>query len=168
MRNPYNFCSGQRRFGDGWTNIDKQERDKPDLIADCRSLPMIESESSDMVVIHHGLEHSHLGEGDAMIQEAHRILAPGGSLIVCVPDLRALAKAWLRGEINDYIYCVNIYGAFQGDSDSDHHWGWSQAGLYEYLGKMAQWRGINPFGFRHIEGADIAQAWWVLALECIK
>lgn len=162
-----NLCSGQRPFV-GWTNIDTQAKWSPDIVADGANLPMIADESVEMVVIHHGLEHFGLGEADSMFKECYRILEKGGSLIICVPDLRALAKAWLRGEINSYIYCVNLYGAYMNDEADRHKWGFDSNSLTAQLWKIAKWRVVLPFDHRPIEGADIAQDFWILSVECVK
>ena len=55
---------------------------------------------------------------DSMLRECYRILSPGGSLIATTPDLDALAHAWLEGRISDYIYCVQIFGAYR-DNEGD-------------------------------------------------
>jgi predicted SAM-dependent methyltransferase len=164
----YNLCSGQRPFGKPFVNVDVQAKWKPDLLADCRDLSMIESESTDMVVIHHGLEHFGLGEADSMLKECYRILVKGGSLIVCVPDLRELAKAWLRGSISDYIYCVNLYGAYMNDEADRHKWGMWEPTLRQTLEDAGYWKDLKRFDFRKIEGASIAKDWWVLAMEAVK
>ena len=165
-----NLCSGQRPFGtpaQPWVNIDVNPKWNPDLLADGSSLPLPDASAS-IIVIHHGLEHFGLGEADTMLQECHRILVPGGSLIVTVPDLAALARRWLAGGIDDYTYCVNLYGAYM-DSDADRHrWGFHTSSLKRHLVLRGPWREIKSFDFRQIPGADIAKDWWILGVEAVK
>ena len=141
---------------------------EPDLLADGADLSLIASESAEYVVLHHTLEHFGCGEADAMLKECYRILAPGGRLIVCVPDLRALAKAWLKGDIDDYIYCVNIYGAYMDDEADRHKWGYSSLSLGSMLLMVGKWKTVRLFDYRPIEGASIAKDFWILAMECVK
>ncbi len=162
----YNLCSGQRPFGKPFINIDVQEKWNPDIVADCSDLSMIGSETSDMIVIHHGLEHFGCGEADAMLKECYRMLAPGGSLLVFVPNMRALAQRWLARQIDDQIYFTNLYGAYMGDDADRHRWGFSDVSLWDTLG--SSWAKIKPFDWREIPGADIARDWWILGMEAVK
>ena len=102
-----------------------------------------------------------------MLTECHRILAPGGSLLVFVPDMRALAKAWLRGDIDTQIYLTNVYGAFMNDEADRHRWGFVRETLTDTL-LCAHFRDVKMFDWRKIAGADIAgPAFWILAMEGI-
>lgn len=162
-----NCGSGQRPFkGDGWINIDAQERWQPDLVADCSHLPYADG-SCDLIVLHHVLEHFGCGEGEGLIQEAWRLLRPDGSLLVFVPDMRALAQAWLMGRIDTQIYMTNVYGAYMGDEHDRHRWGFTRTTLELELYGCA-WSQVKAFDWRKIEGSDLAQAWWVLAVEAVK
>lgn len=164
-----NICSGQRAFAKPrWTNVDIQPRWNPDVLCDCRDMPMFADGSADCIVIHHGLEHFGLGEADECIKECFRILAPSGSLIVTVPDLMRLAKARIRREIDDYTYCVNLYGAYMGDEADRHKWGFSAESLHKMLTRLAPWREVKSFDFRAFAGADIAHDWWILGMEAVK
>lgn len=176
-----NIGSGQRRFSDlaftvDWRNVDCVSRPPdqvPDVICDAgkERLPF-DDDTVDYVVLHHVLEHFGCGKGDAVIKESFRVLKEGGSLFVFVPDLRQLAKRWLAGEIDDFIFMVNCYGAYQGCDGDRHKWGYDQAGLEKYIGGIGQagltWLTVKPFNWRTIPGAAFARDWWVAAVECIK
>jgi predicted SAM-dependent methyltransferase len=163
-----NLGSGQRKFGAGWTNIDIQEKWSPDIVADGAHLDMIPNESAEMVVLHHVLEHFGLGEADQMLKECWRVLAPGGSLIVCVPDLKALVKRWVLGQITDYIFLVNLMGAYMGDEADRHRWHYTRQTLEETIRKAGEWSRVESFNYRPIEGADISKDWWILSIEAVK
>lgn len=174
-----NIGSGQRKFASPWINVDRVYTRKhvrvgnddvdavPDVAADGNALPFPDN-TSKMIVLHHVLEHFHLGDGDALIHESYRILEGKGSLLVFTPDLRKLAQRWLTGQIDDFIYTVNLYGAWMGLEGDDHHWNWSQEGLIRYLGNLEKWKEVKPFMRRTIPGADIAFDWWIASAECIK
>lgn len=164
-----NVGSGQRPFARPlWTNVDINKKWRPDVIADGSSMPMFESGSADIVVLHHVLEHFGCGEGAEMVRECHRILCPGGSLLVFVPNMVALAHMWIKGQINTQVYMTNIYGAYM-DSEADRHkWGFVEGSLKGFLQACSHWEWIDRFDWLPIAGADIAKADWVLGLRCEK
>jgi len=160
-----NCGSGQRPFSAPWINIDAQAKWKPDVVADCASLPFYADGSCDMIVMHHVLEHFGCGEGQGMLREARRLLRPGGSLIITVPDLRALAQAWLMHKLDTQIYVTNLYGAFMGDDHDRHRWGFTYESLGRELEHCGPWQAVRPFNWRPITGADIARDFWILGIE---
>lgn len=165
-----NLGSGQRPFGPGWTNVDTQARWKPDICADATEYLRTLSEGAvEMIVLHHVIEHYGCGEADALLRECHRILCPGGSLLVFVPDLAELAHGWLQGRIDDQVYATNLYGAWMGDEADRHKWGYTRRTLRATL-LHAGFRGTHVRGFdgREIAGTLIAQDWWILGEEAIK
>lgn len=172
-----NCGSGQRPFtslpdeGIQWINIDINPKWDPDIVANWNDLSMFSSGSVDYVVSHHSLEHVGCGDGSGFIREAYRVLKPGGSLLVFVPDMKALAKRWLDGGLTDQIYMTNVYGAYMGDEADRHRWGYTSDSLQEtldYFRSGVAWAIIRPFDFRQIPGADIAQDFWILGMEAVK
>ena len=171
-----NVGSGQRRFGTPecpWVNVDINPRWNPDIVADGATMNM-DSDSAEVIVLHHTLEHYGCGEADMLIRNCHRILKPGGSLLVFVPDMDALARAWIAGKIPTQVYMTSVYGAFM-DSDADRHrWGFTRLTLGEFLTQCRNpsrdlpWSDLRLFDGRLIPGADIAQDWWILGVEAIK
>jgi len=169
-----NIGSGQRRFDNahGWVNIDRISRPPdqvPDFICDVgkERLPYQDG-TVDMVVLHHVLEHFGCGEGVALIQECHRVLRYGGSLQIFVPDMQALAMAWLdEGRISTQVYMTNVYGAYQGEESDRHKWGYDFVSLSAHLKDSCKWRVIMSPRY-DFPGADIAKDWWILGMECVK
>lgn len=162
-----NLGSGQRKFAD-FVNVDINPRWEPDVVADGAHMPMFADGSADLIVSHHNLEHYGCGEAKPMIQECHRILSPEGSLIICVPDMRALAQGWLQGRVTDQIYFTNCFGAFMSEDWDRHRWGFTYESLREFL-LSCGFSHIKPFDWRKIPGADIAGPdWWILAVEAYK
>ena len=89
------------------------------------------------------------------------------SLLVFVPNLRALAQRWLAGGLTTQIYATNLYGAYMGDEADRHKWGFDEDSLREFLGSM-RWAEVKAFDWRPIPGADIARDFWILGAECVK
>ena len=171
-----NVGSGQRRFDNaqGWINIDRVSRPPdqvPDVVLDASTglVDRFGRNSADCVVLHHCLEHLGCGEGDNLVRQCWDTLKPRGSLLVFVPDVRKLAGRFLNGEIDEYTFMVNMYGAYQGEESDRHAWGFSREGLRDYLQRTIPGEGqVFDFDWREIPGADIAFDWWVLGLEAVK
>ena len=70
----------------GWVNIDNEADLAPDLVADVRDLPY-EDNSVEQIAAFHVLEHFRYDE--PVLEEWHRVLVPGGLIVVVVPDLIA-------------------------------------------------------------------------------
>ncbi len=163
-----NIGSGQRKFQKPWLNVDVNPKWRPDVVASGESMPMFEDGSADVIVLHHVLEHFGCGEAAPLVRECHRILCPGGSLLVFIPDMSAIAHAWIQGRINTWLYIINTYGAYM-DSEADRHkWGYDRASLGQFLGEAAPWAAIRPHDWREIPGASIARDFWILGTEAIK
>lgn len=189
-----NVGSGQRRFNTehGWVNVDVVSRPPdqiPDIILDARHLATIFKPGTvDMVVLHHVIEHFGCGEADEILRQCWKVLKRGGSLLIFVPDMEKLAGRWLGGEITNFTFMVNAYGAYQGEEGDRHRWGYSRSSLMQQLrssiglidcqclgerthdddGYCPEGDKIMPFNWREIPGADIAKDWWILGVEVVK
>ncbi len=163
-----NIGSGQRPFARPFINCDVQSKWNPDICCDANTLPF-EENSASIVVLHHVLEHFGLGEADSLIRECHRVLQPGGSLLVFVPHLEALMDAYRLRKIDEYTLLVNLYGAYMGDEADRHKWGFANPiSLQTALRKPVEWYTVSGFNWRDIPGASIARDFWITGVEAIK
>jgi SAM-dependent methyltransferase len=71
---------------EGWVNVDADPDTHPDLVADVRELPYA-NDAADSLLACHLLEH--FAHDDPVLEEWHRVLRPGGRIVVIVPDLFA-------------------------------------------------------------------------------
>ena len=84
---------GPEKF-EGWTNIDFEERYKPDILADARELPF-EDNVADEIYASHLLEH--FDHREPVLEEWHRVLKIGGNITLVVPDLVGTWYSWKAG-----------------------------------------------------------------------
>lgn len=173
-----NLASGQRPFQKPWVNIDiKEQGYDVDILTDAKDLSMIQSDSVDVIVAHHLVEHLPIHELESYVSEWYRVLAKGGILAVFVPDLREINRAWLDGRIDTFIHNVNTYGAYQDSIHDLHKWGYDRAELDDRIRAKNPVDGNYKFDFvcqnynPHnpvYAGANIAQDWWILSREYVK
>ncbi len=163
-----NLGSGQRRFPKPWINVDINPQWEPDVVADGAHMPMFADASASMIVIEHTLEHYGCGEGTAMLQECYRILAPGSSLVVTVPDMRQLVRGWITGNISTQIFFTNVYGAYNGDEADRHRWGFAPETLTELLFSAAPWSYVDTFSAEEDKQHLVSHDWWILERRAIK
>lgn len=164
----YNIGSGQRKFYTNgnytWINVDINPKWQPDIVSTGENIPAAPL-SADYVVLHHVLEHYGCGESKALLLECARILKPGGSLIVSVPDLYELSTAWIHGRLSTQVFMTNVYGAYMDDEADRHKWGFDKFSLNQYLKNTLPNAVVTPFNYRVIPGADIAKDFWICTLE---
>jgi predicted SAM-dependent methyltransferase len=171
----YNLGSGQRRFESvpgviDWINVDIISRPPdqvPDVICKIEDLPeMFGTGNADYVVAHHLCEHWGLGEFP--FRTCYDLLKPGGSLLIFIPDIRALAIRWLEGGISDYIYVVNLMGAYMGLETDRHKWHHTANSLGKALYECADWTAYITFDWRTVPGMNAARDWWIMSMEAVK
>jgi predicted SAM-dependent methyltransferase len=75
---------------------------RADLKIDILCLTQFADESVDLIEAHHLFEHLSFSERSPALAEWHRVLKPGGRLVLSVPDLPAVCIAWLRGYLLGY------------------------------------------------------------------
>lgn len=91
---------------DDWQQIrlDINPAVQPDIIADLTDLSAVQTGSVDAVYSSHNIEHLYLHETTVALQEMHRVIRPGGFLLVTLPDLQQVAKLIAEGKLSEEIY----------------------------------------------------------------
>lgn len=87
----------------GFLNIDGVDRPHVHIVQSLTRLPRFKDGSVAFIYTSHTLEHFPRAQTGAILQEWHRVLAPGGRLCVSVPDFDRI---------------VEIYGLSQADMDA--------------------------------------------------
>lgn len=85
---------GRNRF-QGWMNIDIDRSVEPDLQLDLRWGLPVRAVSVRFIYNEHLLEHLSFEAGFALLRDCRAALRPGGVLRIAMPDLEALARAYL-------------------------------------------------------------------------
>ena len=149
-----------------YINIDLEDWSKKcDLVADARDLHMFEDESVSEIFSHALLEHIPPWDTIATLAEWHRILEPGGSIQIEVPDLERIFESWFVLEtITEQLAIDNIFGGNKAPNrpfaETQHH----LTGFdYERLKRMMQ-----EVGFVGIERYEHSKYYVILCLSGYK
>ena len=86
--------SGPVRGKNGWTTLDRSE--ESDLYWDLSETLPFPDNAVAMIYSSHVLEHFHYPELVRLLQDCRRIMKPGGTFSVCVPD----ASIYVQGYLN--------------------------------------------------------------------
>ncbi len=85
-----------KKFPMPWLNVDV-EGPAADVLCDLRQLPQEWTETIDEVRASHVLEHFFLEEMPLVLAGWQRVLVPGGTIRIVVPDLKIVAEALVNG-----------------------------------------------------------------------
>jgi predicted SAM-dependent methyltransferase len=130
-----------RTIYDDWFNVDVArsplaKRD-PDLFSDIRKLPAIADDCAEVVMAIHVLEHIERWEVEETLVEWRRILKPGGTLILEMPDLFKCCRNILTGREGNKPEQLGMWGLFGDWTHHDplmmHKWAWSYRTLAPVL-----------------------------------
>ena len=140
----------------GFLNIEKDPLIPADIHASVPPLPF-ENESVDEVFGCHFLEHLSQQRATRFLNEAYRVLKPGGKLGLVVPDMQQIMLAWLSkagrrfecppGRYWDLDDLDDVNGIFIFSTCQDSHHQWSYC--LETLG-----RAMTKAGFQITDEID--------------
>jgi hypothetical protein len=130
-----------RHVLDGWFNIDiafnPRAKRHPEMLSDVRAIALPDGCAVEVMAIHLW-EHLYRWECDDVITEWHRLLAPGGTLVLEMPDLFKFCANILEGKKGtkepDQLGMWGLYGdPTLRDPYMCHRWGWTFATLAPFL-----------------------------------
>lgn len=113
---------GDRRLP-GYIHVDVRRLPGIDYVASADRMSFLDDSTVDLLYWCHGLEHVTPADVPTVLHELRRVLRPGSTLRLSVPDLRALAVMYATG----HVQLSSILGALYGGQeyvDNTHHWGY--------------------------------------------
>jgi predicted SAM-dependent methyltransferase len=145
----------------GWANIDFSGH-KDAIHHDLTEPLPIADGSVRFIYSEHFIEHISRDQARALLAESHRVLAPGGTLRLSTPNLRALVDEYLAGRLTEWLDvgwrpsspCVLLN---EGLRLWEHQFVYDQEELGALLGEVGFSR-IEPCAWRtsrHVELANL-------------
>lgn len=101
-----------KRYIPGFVHIDINKFPHIDFVHDIRTLPMIKSNSVELIYFCHGIEYFDKIEVKTVLKEWKRVLKKNGILRLAVPDFEALIKAYKKYKDIDKIIGP-LYGRWE-------------------------------------------------------
>ena len=113
---------GSRTRYPGWKTLDLVAGPEVDYVGDCQNLAQFDANAIEALYASHVLEHVPYAKLQATLKEWHRVLMPGGKLMVAVPDMNILAQLFVKPEVKgaDKVFVMRMMFGGQLD-DTDFH-----------------------------------------------
>lgn len=113
------LACGKRNFGPDWIHIDGGNF--PHLHSkDIVKLPF-KNNTADVIYCSHALEYFDRQEVVMVLNEWKRVLKPGGTLRLAVPDFNQMCFLYQRGQVNLEDILGPLYGKWEMDGKSVYH-----------------------------------------------
>lgn len=107
----------------GFKTVDLRKGPSVDLVADIADLKMIDTGTVDEIYASHCLEHFTHVKTAAVLREWRRVLRPGASCWISVPDFEAAVRLFQKEGMTDFI--VNLLWGDQGYGLAYHYAGFT-------------------------------------------
>lgn len=141
---------GGKHADPDWKILDIEARPEVDFVCDAADLSQFTDDSIEMIYASHILEHFHYYlnyELPFVLAEWHRVLVPGGKLLISVPDLYTLCWLYCRPNLapGDRFAIMRMMFGGQTNEYDVHKVGFDRDILGTYL---------TEAGFKKIEIVD--------------
>ncbi len=121
-REPLRLHLGGKERREGWTIVNIQPNPQVDVVADISDLTRFADDLVDEVYASHVFEHLSMSRVGPALVGVHRILKPGGTFRIAVPNLERLATVILDPKVSTYGVWEACRRIFGGDVDEhDRH-----------------------------------------------
>jgi predicted SAM-dependent methyltransferase len=135
----------------GWTVLNIVPGPHVDIVGDCSDLSRVADQSCAIVYASHVVEH--LGYNDALpktMKEFNRVLAPGGQIMISVPDLDMLCRLFTLPELtgDERFFIMRMMFGGRMDAHDVHLVGLNAEFLAGYLSAagFVDLRRVQSFG----------------------
>lgn len=115
----------------GYTSVDIRPEVDPDIVADIERLDEFKNASAEVIYAAHVLEHIPRPHILTVLEEWRRVLRPGGTLRLSVPDFKVLAELYLYDDVSMWRITGPLHG--RQDYEANTHY---ISFDYEYLAWM--------------------------------
>ena len=124
-----------RRYDRRWVNLDLESRDASVVQYDItQGIPFADN-TFDAVYHSHVFEHLKPEQGERLLKECFRVLAPGGVLRIVVPDLEKIAQLYLQKHEQ----------AWSGDETAAVDYNWMKMELLDQLVREQSGGRMGPY-----------------------
>ena len=132
-----NIGAGSRRL-DGYTGVDITPRPAADIVAPAHEIPLADGSVEEIIAIHL-LEHLYPWDAPVALKEWHRLLKPGGLLVLELSNLRKCCQNIVDGRADQGKdpRQLGMWGIYGDDRYEDpfmlHRWGFTPESLIQLL-----------------------------------
>lgn len=141
-------CEHDKRTG--WINLDIDPRVTPDVVGDARAMPQFADETFSEIYASHLLEHFFEHEVIPTLNEWNRLLTPGGSLIIIVPDVQKVCQYWAAALLSETDILKGFIGDNQVKSPFMLHKTFFWFSRLKALLESTNYDNIHEFGIQHL------------------
>jgi len=135
---------------DGWTILDILPRPGVDILGSIADLSRFETSSLETIYASHVLEHASQNDMMSVLAGIKRVLKPGGTFMVSVPDLDVLCHLFISPSlsIDQKFHVMRMIFGGQTDAADFHHIGLNNQILHRYLqqARFARIERVHSFG----------------------
>jgi predicted SAM-dependent methyltransferase len=142
---------GGLQVKEGWKILNIMNDEGVDFIGDISDLSQFSNNSIDEIYASHVFEHLSHKKIDGTLDGIHRVLRPGGTFQISVPDMDRLFSLYLNPntskQMRFFLMCV-IFGG-QNDPFDFHYFGWSEDTLSDAFTRhqFREVKRVENFGY---------------------
>ena len=113
----YEICGGENPYKKDFINVDMANSPSVHIKADITKPLPIEDNTAEEIFSCATLEHLTFHQAVALLKEFSRIMQPGATLTIAVPDLKSVCTAYASGMMDFRLANQYLYGAQSDEYD---------------------------------------------------